>query len=57
MTLDTGKIYDITELTFFGWTAGDGSSVDGYAVEYYFDQEGRYLGPDSHGIEPEFDPD
>lgn len=56
MTLETGKIYSITEFAFTGWTAGDGSSTEGYAVEYYFDAQGRYLGPDEHGIEPEFEP-
>ena len=37
-----------------GWTKGDGSGHEGYAVEHYYDDEGRYLGPDSHGIEPIF---
>lgn len=54
MTLEPGNTYDVTTLDFCGWTAGDGSSTDGYAVDCYFDAEGRYLGPDTHGIEPEF---
>ncbi len=27
---------------------------EGYSVEYYFDAEGKYLGPDEDGIEPMF---
>jgi hypothetical protein len=38
-----------------GWTVGDGSGHEGYAVEHYFDAAGKYLGPDAHGIEPTFD--
>jgi hypothetical protein len=36
-----------------GWTEGDGSGHDGYNVADYF-RDGRYLGPDEHGIEPIF---
>jgi hypothetical protein len=36
-----------------GWTEGDGSGHDGYHVADYF-RDGRYLGPDEHGIEPIF---
>lgn len=38
-----------------GWTLGDGSGAEGYSVETYFDAEGKYLGPDEHGIEPIFE--
>lgn len=41
---------------FTGWTTGDGSSTDGYNVHDYF-ENGQYLGPDSHGIEPTFEPE
>jgi hypothetical protein len=41
--------------TLIGWTVGDGSGHEGYNVADYFDQDGNYLGPDEHGIEPIFD--
>ena len=34
-----------------GWSGGDAT---GYSAEYYFDSEGRYLGPDHDGVEPLF---
>jgi hypothetical protein len=37
-----------------GWTEGDGTGHEGYNVADYFDPEGRYRGPDEHGIEPIF---
>lgn len=37
-----------------GWTEGDGSGHEGYQVADYFDRNGRYLGPDCHGVEPTF---
>jgi hypothetical protein len=37
-----------------GWTEGDGSGHEGYNVADYFDFQGRYKGPDEHGIEPIF---
>lgn len=37
-----------------GWTIGDGSGHEGYNVSDYF-KGGKYLGPDSHGIEPIFE--
>lgn len=39
---------------FVCWSAGDGSGNVGYSVGDYFDENGRYLGPDQHGIEPLF---
>lgn len=36
-----------------GWTPGDGSGHEGYNVADYF-RDGKYLGPDEHGIEPVF---
>jgi hypothetical protein len=53
MKLITGAKYDTTTLTLTGWTDGDGSGSDGYHVGDYF-RDGVYLGPDQHGIEPEF---
>ena len=38
-----------------GWTEGDGSGHEGYNVADYFCDE-KYLGPDTHGIEPIFEP-
>ena len=55
MILETGKIYECAALTFIGWTAGDGSEPLGYDMRYYFDGQGRYLGPDIYGIEPIFE--
>ncbi len=54
----TPEILDRMLAHFLGWTVGDGSSTEGYAVEHYYDpQTGAYLGPDEHGIEPIFDDD
>ena len=55
MILETGQIYERAALTFIGWTEGDGSEPLGYSVKYYFDSQGRYLGPDICGIEPIFE--
>ena len=56
MKLSKGQTYNNRhDLIFVGWTAGDGSGTEGYYVDYYFDSEGRYLGGDEHGIEPEFE--
>ena len=55
MKLSKGQKYDPSTLTLVGWTEGNGSGSDGYQPEYYFDQEGRYLGPDQDGIEPIFE--
>ena len=41
----------MSNITFAGWTIGDGTSTDGYHVEDYF-IDGVYLGADDHGIEP-----
>ena len=54
MKLITGAKYDTTTLTLTGWTDGDGSGSDGYHVGDYFRDGRYYLGPDVHGIEPEF---
>lgn len=40
---------------FLGWTYGDGTSTEGYTVSAYYDVNGRYMGPDQHGIEPIFE--
>ena len=55
MILTTNTCYDWKSLELVGWTDGDGSGHEGYAMEYYFDGE-KYLGPDEHGIEPVFAP-
>lgn len=53
MRLTKGNRYDLTALTFCGWSDGDGSGHEGYTLHDYFDC-GIYLGPDEHGIEPIF---
>jgi hypothetical protein len=55
MKLTTGQRYDTEQLECIGWTYGDGSSTACYSCWAYFDADGTYLGPDVHGIEPEFD--
>lgn len=52
--LSKGETYDARSLEFVDWTEGDGSSTEGYCCWDYLDQEGLYLGPDEHGIEPLF---
>ena len=54
-TLTIGTKYDLSTLRWDGWTEGDGSGHEGYNAWDYFDREGRYAGPDSHGIEPIFE--
>jgi hypothetical protein len=56
-TLKPGQKYDLRALAYShcGWTAGDGTSTLGYDAWWYFDNDGVYLGPDMHGIEPLFD--
>lgn len=54
--LDTNKLYHIGSLVLDCWVGpaerrGDG---DGGTCWSYFDADGRYLGPDQHGIEPVF---
>ena len=44
---------------FVGWTAPDQKDcvsdvVEGYHLDDYFDEQGRYKGPDQYGVEPEF---
>jgi hypothetical protein len=51
-TLTPGQVYDWRALVLVGWTVGDGSGSEGYALEHYFNTGGHYLGPDAHGIEP-----
>ena len=58
MILSTNGCYSEetrANLEFIGWTEGDGTGAEGYAVEYYFDGD-TYRGPDQHGIEPVFAP-
>ena len=51
--LTFGETYDLDTLELTGWTAGDGTGNEGYSCWDYF-CDGRYLGPDEHGIEPLF---
>lgn len=53
-TLTKGESYDLDTLIPTGWTEGDGTGHEGYHVADYF-RDGVYLGPDEHGIEPEFE--
>lgn len=50
MKLEKGKQYDISSLRVTGWTG----EHEGYNYGYYF-QDGIYLGPDEHGVEPLFE--
>ena len=58
MALETGRIYTAEErenMILFGWVRDDGKKVS-YSdanVGDYFDEEGRYLGPDMFGVYPE----
>ena len=59
MILQKGKSYRISGLRHVGWTRGDDSGHDGYDPWDYFSgnkysEDGKYLGPDIHGIEPVF---
>lgn len=54
MKLETGKIYDQDALRFTGWSNGE-TDIPGYSAWEYFGLDSRYLGPDSEGIEPEFE--
>lgn len=51
-TLTSGERYDVENMILVGWTDGDGSGPEGYRLEDYFSDNGEYLGPDCHGIEP-----
>src|SRR5690348_8034774 len=46
---DSSLIYLTLRCT--GWTEGDGTGHSGYNVADYF-ADGKYQGPDAHGIEP-----
>ena len=37
-----------------GWAGGD---AEGYDIQYYFDGDGNYRGPDQQGVYPTFDAD
>lgn len=63
MKLQQGKAYDVTALKFTGWTGSESiyddqgnrnPGMDAYNVVDYFDDDGRYLGPDMYGVEPIF---
>lgn len=47
-----GQKYDVTTLMLDGWTDEQTATDGGYQLRNYFDSEGRYLGPDSEGVEP-----
>lgn len=43
-------------LEFAGWAgAVDGSEDDTYHVSNFFGADGKYLGPDQHGVYPRFE--
>lgn len=46
-----GAVYRVDDMEFVCWGVGDGTSTEGYLAHRYF-EDGRYLGPDQHGIEP-----
>jgi hypothetical protein len=46
---DEGLLY--VDVVPVGWSEGDGSGHEGYAVDAYFPHR-RYAGPDEYGIEP-----
>ena len=46
-TLTRGKLYLLSRIEFVRWTGGDGGSMWNF-----FDDNGRYLGPDKNGVEP-----
>lgn len=54
MRLEKNEKYDTTYLTFSGWHNPADEDTTGYNAGDYFDSDGRYLGPDEYGIEPEF---
>lgn len=47
---------DSGALEFCGWAGSvDGSEDDTYSVGNYFGADGKYLGPDQHGVYPIFE--
>jgi len=56
MRLNKGTKYDQTTLRHYGWMPAN-AEIEGYNCWDYFDDDGRYLGPDQHGVEPEFEID
>ena len=56
MKLKKGDKYDPTNLKLLYWRNGSKVITDteayGYSLYSYFD-DGRYLGPDKYGVEPE----
>ena len=51
--LTVGELYTVESRgEFGGWS--DGADATHYRLDVYFDDEGRYLGPDARGIEPLF---
>ena len=52
--LAVGELYTVESRgEFGGWSEGDDSGSHGHVADY-FDETGRYLGPDARGIEPLF---
>ena len=62
--LNTGTQYDTEALRVTGWVGPAeliwiapgvrNPAMDGYDAWAYFANDGRYLGPDEHGLEPLF---
>jgi len=55
--LEKGQEYDVEEMKLLYWQTDSKIEEDlpGYSLYGYFDDEGRYLGPDGDGVEPVVD--
>lgn len=55
--LTTGERYNVDQLVrecFIGWSDYTGDPENTVSVFNWFDNEGKYLGPDLYGLEPLF---
>ena len=50
-TLTIGQTYDVDSLTLIRWEGGDEHTDSTYSLYDYF-ADGKYLGPDQHGVYP-----
>ncbi len=63
MKLEIGQKYKVDDLDLRGWKheghlmgpKEEAKKTQGYSYFAYFDPEGKYLGPDEYGIEPEME--
>ena len=54
--LTKGKVYSLDRLGAYGWHGvSEGDDTSGYNAWNYFDDTGRYLGPDEDGVQPLID--